>query len=211
VLGEGNGQLLVPFQSPLFRRQVLHRNSIRNALVLDLALSKFAVGRFAIAAARTSSDSPADNCRGYFCFFRASANWLASLRLKFHLPIRGTYPIFSVLFRQRFFDLARRIPAKEPFISDYVAIGTILIDKSISTHGSVGNTLVKGVKMLLAAEAFSVKSGGIVNRLEVGGDLVTPRGESHDLSCRGRQSQCGRHQGTGSSAWDRVERCAGQQ
>lgn len=52
-------------------------------------------------------------------------------------------------------------------------IGTIVINKGITTHGSVGNTLVKGVNMLLPAEAFSVKPGGVVDRLEVGGDLVT--------------------------------------
>ena len=52
-------------------------------------------------------------------------------------------------------------------------VGTIVINKGITTHGSVGNTLVKGVNMLLPAEAFSVKPGGVVDRLEVGGDLVT--------------------------------------
>lgn len=52
-------------------------------------------------------------------------------------------------------------------------VGTIVIDKGITTHGSVGNTLVKGVNMLLPAEAFSVKPGGVVDRLEVGGNLVT--------------------------------------
>jgi hypothetical protein len=49
-------------------------------------------------------------------------------------------------------------------------VGTIVIDNGITTHGSVGNTLVKGVNMLLPAEAFSVKPGGVVDRLEVGGD-----------------------------------------
>lgn len=52
-------------------------------------------------------------------------------------------------------------------------VGTIVVEKDITTHGSVGNTLVKGVNMLLPAEAFSVKPGGVVERLEVGGDLVT--------------------------------------
>jgi len=52
-------------------------------------------------------------------------------------------------------------------------VGTIVIDKGITTHGSVGNTLVKGVNMRLPAEAFSVKPGGVVDRLEVGEDLVT--------------------------------------
>lgn len=52
-------------------------------------------------------------------------------------------------------------------------VGTIVIEQGITTHGSVGNTLVKGVNMALPAEAFSVKPGGVVDRLEVGGDLVT--------------------------------------
>jgi hypothetical protein len=52
-------------------------------------------------------------------------------------------------------------------------VGTIVVEKGITTHGSVGNTLVKGVNMMLPAEAFSVKPGGVVERLEVGGDLTT--------------------------------------
>jgi hypothetical protein len=52
-------------------------------------------------------------------------------------------------------------------------VGTIIVDKGITTHGSVGNTLVKGVNMLLPAEAFSVKPGGVVDKLVVGGDLIT--------------------------------------
>lgn len=52
-------------------------------------------------------------------------------------------------------------------------VGTIVVEKGITTHGSVGNTLVKGVNMMLPAEAFSVKPGGVVERLDVGGDLTT--------------------------------------
>ena len=52
-------------------------------------------------------------------------------------------------------------------------VGTIVVEKGITTHGSVGNTLVKGVNMLLPAEAFSVKPGGVVDKLVVGGDLIT--------------------------------------
>jgi hypothetical protein len=52
-------------------------------------------------------------------------------------------------------------------------VGTIAIDEGIITHGSVGNTLVKGVNMRLPAEAFSVKPGGVVDKLTIGGDLVT--------------------------------------
>lgn len=52
-------------------------------------------------------------------------------------------------------------------------VGTIVVDEGITTHGSVGNTLVKGVNMQLPAEAFSVKPGGIIEKLVVHGDLVT--------------------------------------
>lgn len=52
-------------------------------------------------------------------------------------------------------------------------VGTITVDEGITTHGSVGNTLVKGVNMQLPAEAFSVKPGGVVEKLVVHGDLVT--------------------------------------
>jgi hypothetical protein len=52
-------------------------------------------------------------------------------------------------------------------------VGHIVVDEGITTHGAMGNTLVKGVIMPLPAEAFSVKPGGSVARLTVGGDLVT--------------------------------------
>lgn len=52
-------------------------------------------------------------------------------------------------------------------------VGTIVVDGSIVTHGSVGNTLVKGVNMRLPAYAFSVKPGGAVGKLVIDGDLVT--------------------------------------
>lgn len=52
-------------------------------------------------------------------------------------------------------------------------VGTIVVDEGITTHGSVGNTLVKGINMQLPAEAFSVKPGGVVEKLVVKGDLVT--------------------------------------
>jgi len=52
-------------------------------------------------------------------------------------------------------------------------VGTITVDEDVTTHGSIGNTLVKGVTVLLPAEAFSVKPGGVVEKLGVGGSLVT--------------------------------------
>lgn len=52
-------------------------------------------------------------------------------------------------------------------------VGTITVDEGVTTHGSIGNTLVKGVNVLLPAEAFSVKPGGVVDKFCVGGNLVT--------------------------------------
>lgn len=52
-------------------------------------------------------------------------------------------------------------------------VGTIIIDEDIITHGSIGNTLVKGVIMPLPAEAFSVKSGGSVDKFIVGKNIST--------------------------------------
>lgn len=52
-------------------------------------------------------------------------------------------------------------------------VGTITIDGNITTHGSIGNTLVKGANVMLPAESFSVKPGGSVEKLVVKGDLVT--------------------------------------
>ncbi|HKT32509.1 MAG TPA: hypothetical protein VJS89_08470 [Gammaproteobacteria bacterium] len=52
-------------------------------------------------------------------------------------------------------------------------LGTIKVDGDVTTHGSIGNTLVKGVNMQLPAEAFSVKPGGVVEKLVVGGNLIT--------------------------------------
>ncbi len=52
-------------------------------------------------------------------------------------------------------------------------VGSIKVDGSVTTHGSIGNTLVKGVIMRLPAEAFSVKPGGVVEKLTVAGNLVT--------------------------------------
>ncbi len=52
-------------------------------------------------------------------------------------------------------------------------VGMIRVDENVTTHGSIGNTLVKGVNMQLPAEAFSVKPGGVVEKLVVDGNLVT--------------------------------------
>lgn len=52
-------------------------------------------------------------------------------------------------------------------------VGTIKINNSVETHGSIGNTLVKGVIMSLAADGISIKPGGKVENLTVGQDIIT--------------------------------------
>ncbi len=64
-------------------------------------------------------------------------------------------------------------------------VGTVRIDESVTTHGSVGNTLVKGVNVELPAQAFSVQSGGEVDQLAVGGDLVTHGAEVSTYAVEG--------------------------
>ncbi|APE73004.1 MULTISPECIES: hypothetical protein [Enterococcus] len=52
-------------------------------------------------------------------------------------------------------------------------VGSIKVNNSVETHGSIGNTLVKGVIMSLAADGISVKPGGEVQQLEIGKNIVT--------------------------------------
>ena len=52
-------------------------------------------------------------------------------------------------------------------------VGTIELSEGITTFGSLGTTLVKGVLTELPANAFSVKAGGEVQSLLVSGDLTT--------------------------------------
>lgn len=52
-------------------------------------------------------------------------------------------------------------------------IGAVTIDENVETFGSVGNSLVKGVNLVLHAVAISIKPGGVVDAIQVGGDVVT--------------------------------------
>lgn len=52
-------------------------------------------------------------------------------------------------------------------------VGRIEVRRGIETHGGIGESLVKGVVIRLAAIAFSVKPGGSVAALAVEGGLVT--------------------------------------
>ena len=51
-------------------------------------------------------------------------------------------------------------------------IGTLTVLKDVTTHGAVGNSLVKGVITKLPAYAISIKEGGFADRLEVKGNVA---------------------------------------
>ena len=53
-------------------------------------------------------------------------------------------------------------------------IGNMIIEENVATYGSVGNSLVKGVIMKLAANAVSIfDQGGKIESLTVNGDIIT--------------------------------------
>lgn len=52
-------------------------------------------------------------------------------------------------------------------------VGAIKFKGSIQTHGSIGNSLVKGVNVQLPAYALSIKNGGEVESIEVSGNIKT--------------------------------------
>ncbi len=52
-------------------------------------------------------------------------------------------------------------------------VGSITVKNGVATHGSEGQTLVKGVIMTLPADGISVKPGGEINRLKVSGGIIT--------------------------------------
>lgn len=52
-------------------------------------------------------------------------------------------------------------------------IQNITVTDRVETHGSVGNSLVKGVIVKLPADAISIKPGGQLGTLMVFGDLIT--------------------------------------
>ena len=49
----------------------------------------------------------------------------------------------------------------------------MIVEENVTTYGSVGNSLVKGVIMKLAANAVSIKSGGKIESLTIHGDIIT--------------------------------------
>ncbi|SFN40589.1 hypothetical protein SAMN05421594_2627 [Chryseobacterium oleae] len=52
-------------------------------------------------------------------------------------------------------------------------IGKLTVHKNAATHGGVGNSLVKGKNILLPAISLSIKEGGEVDQIKIGGNLQT--------------------------------------
>lgn len=52
-------------------------------------------------------------------------------------------------------------------------IGKLTVQGNVTTHGTVGSSLVKGVYMDLPAYALSIKDGGEAHQIAIKGDLVT--------------------------------------
>lgn len=52
-------------------------------------------------------------------------------------------------------------------------IGDLTIDENVKTFGSIGTSLVKGVNVQLPANAISIKEGGEIATLTIGGNIET--------------------------------------
>ena len=52
-------------------------------------------------------------------------------------------------------------------------IGNLTIEENVTTSGSLGSSLVKGVYVDLPAYAVSIKDGGAVQQLSIHGDIIT--------------------------------------
>lgn len=64
-------------------------------------------------------------------------------------------------------------------------VGSITVSNGVVTHGSEGQTLVKGVLMSLAADAISIKSGGEVQELNISGGIRTYGDHVHSYHVEG--------------------------
>lgn len=52
-------------------------------------------------------------------------------------------------------------------------VGTLIVHEDIETYGGEGESLVKGVITQLSADGLSVKEGGTIDKVEIGGKIVT--------------------------------------
>lgn len=64
-------------------------------------------------------------------------------------------------------------------------VGSISVTNGVITHGSEGQTLVKGVIMNLPADAISVKPGGEIKELNVSGGITTYGNDVHSYHVEG--------------------------
>jgi hypothetical protein len=64
-------------------------------------------------------------------------------------------------------------------------IGSITVLNGVVTHGSEGQTLVKGVIMTLPADAISVKPGGAIKELNISGGITTYGDNVHSYHVEG--------------------------
>ncbi|WP_191906979.1 hypothetical protein [Adhaeribacter soli] len=64
-------------------------------------------------------------------------------------------------------------------------VGSITVKNGIVTHGSKGQTLVKGVIMELPADGVSVKPGGEIRKLTISGGITTHGDEVHSFNVEG--------------------------
>lgn len=69
-------------------------------------------------------------------------------------------------------------------------LGTLRVAGDVTTSGGTGLSLVKGVQVTLQAIALSVKPGGVVDRLEIGGALKTSGDEVVTLELAGEVREC---------------------
>ena len=52
-------------------------------------------------------------------------------------------------------------------------VGTLIVHEDIETYGGEGGSLVKGVITKLSADGLSVKEGGTIDMVEIGGKIIT--------------------------------------
>lgn len=64
-------------------------------------------------------------------------------------------------------------------------VGDIEVQHAVVTHGSEGQTLVKGVIMTLPADGISVKAGGEINKLTISGGIKTHGNKVHSYHVEG--------------------------
>ena len=64
-------------------------------------------------------------------------------------------------------------------------VGTITVSNGVVSHGSEGQTLVKGVIMSLPADGISVKPGGEIKELNISGGITTYGNNVHSYNVEG--------------------------